>query len=128
MPSDGCHMWFEDGVGNEYGLTEDMVYFATLQMGETKVVGLYLCNIDRGASCVILTLIPHPTNQKGTAEDTYGASGISTSDSGPFTNPLIVGCVSPGAKIPIYIEWDVPAGALPGIGQFAIKVEGDLTI
>ena len=126
----GLSLIFQDELGVEYDLLTNLIDFEKLVRGTTEKVMVVLKNQDAGRVCynLVLTPIAHPTNQLGTAEDTYEATDLSLSESGPFNSPLTIGSVPAGSETDIWIRWAIAAGALPGYGQFAVQAEGEYVL
>lgn len=129
MPA-GLSLIWQDELGVEYDLLTNLIDFEKLVRGTTEKVMVVLKNQDAGRVCnnVVLTPIAHPTAQLGTAEDTYEATDLSLSESGPFSSPLNISSVPPNSETDIWIRWDIAEGALPGIGQFAVQAEGEYVL
>jgi len=119
---------FKDDVGFEYDLTQpNAIPFNKLQLGESKKVKVIVKNQDLGRNLkdVVVTPVAHPTEQLGTAEDTYEVCDLSTVETGPFTSPLNIGTMGPSAEQDMYIRWTIAPEALPGYGFFALKATGE---
>jgi hypothetical protein len=123
----GLSLLWQDELGVEYDLLTNLIDFEKLVRGTTEKVMVVLKNQDIGRLCnnIVLTPIAHPTNQLGTAEDTYDATDLSLSESGPFSSPLNIAILAPNSETDIWIRWAIAPGALPGDGQFAVKAEGE---
>ena len=126
----GLSLIFQDELGVEYDLLTNLIDFEKLVRGTTEKVMVVLKNQDVARLCnnVVLTPIAHPTDQLGTAEDTYDATDLSLSESGPFSSPLVIALLGPNSETNIWIRWAVAEGALPGDGQFAVQAEGEYVL
>lgn len=117
----------EDGILHE--LLNNMIDFERLRLQEEKVLPIVLHNKtgylvrDFNIQAVI-----HPTAQIGNATDTYFATRIGGTDSGPWFNILTIPSMSINEKITVYVNWTIPGTSLLGYGQFAIEVKGDVIL
>lgn len=115
-------------TGLAYDLTwPNSIPFGKFQLGETKKVKVILKNTDAARNCKDVSVEPimHPTDQVGTAEDTYDACDLSTDEAGPFVKPLVVGTMPPSGEQDVWIRWVIAPEALPGYGFFALKATGE---
>lgn len=119
---------FEDALGVDYDLTKpNAIQFGDIQLSDVETIEVKLRNLDANRSLdnVVVTPVAHPTEQTGTAEDTYESCTLSLSESGPFTDPLNVGNIPAGTTVSIWVRWTIQAGALPGVGFYALQAEGE---
>lgn len=122
---------FEDALGVDYDLTQpNAVQFDNIQLSEIKTVQAYVKNTDpnRAVDNVIITPVAHPTEQLGTAEDTYDSTTLSDAEGGLYTPTLSLGTLAAGSITPIWIRWTVGSGASPGWGFYALQAEGEYVL
>lgn len=114
-------------TGIPYDLLTNPIYFGELQLRETKKIKVILKNVDTSRNLLtpVVAAVVHPTAQFGPAENTYDACFMSITESGTFTNPLILGTMPPAGEQDIWIKWEIANDALPGKGQFAMQVTGE---
>ena len=119
-----------ENPGYFYDLTDQPISFGDIQLGESKKMKVQLVNNDanRNLTDVVVSALAHPTEQVGTAEDTYDVTDIGTDETGPFSNPLSVGTIGPGAKQDLWIRWSIEPEALPGVCFFATKATGEYAL
>lgn len=122
---------YEDALGVDYDLTQpNSILFANIQLSEIKTIQAYVKNTDvnRAVDSVVITPVAHPTEQLGTAEDTYESTTLSNAVGGPFVTPLSLGTLAAGSITSIWIRWTVGPGALPGWGFYALQAEGEYVL
>lgn len=122
---------FTDLIGGVYDLTwGNAISFGKMQIDEMKKINVLVINQDTNRACnnVIITPVPHPTEQLGTKEDTYDACTLCLSESGTFVSPINIGNIPAGGSISLWIKWDLPAGCNPGYGFYAVKAEGEYVL
>jgi len=118
---------FDDGAGGVYDLTWDgSLYFGKIQLGEVSKAALRITNpdVNRVCSGILIEAVAHPTDQLGTANDTYLVTEFSDSESGSYSTTHSIPSLAGGSSVTIWIRWSVPTDALPGFGRFAIKATG----
>lgn len=120
---------FEDGSGNIYGLIADVLGVGLIRLREEKIVPVYLKNMTID-TCTDITVeaIAHPTNQVGSAAETYDAVQFGLTIAGPWFDILDIASMIGGELKLIYMNWTMPEEAIPGLGQFAIEVKGDMSL
>jgi hypothetical protein len=121
---------FEDALGVDYDLTKpNAIPFGDIQLSDVETIEVKVKNEDanRTLENVEITPVAHPTEQTGTAEDTYESCTLSLSESGPFTSPLTVGNIPAGGTVSVWVRWSVAAGANPGVGFYALQATGEYT-
>jgi len=119
----------EDIYGNPHELLTDMIYFGRLRLEEEKVEPIIIHNRSgRVVYDLSITAVAHPTAQIGNAADTYLATMLGETDSGPWNNIITIPSIGIDEKIALYVNWTIPSTALLGYGQFAIEITGDVIL
>jgi hypothetical protein len=127
----GIEIIFENELGVQYDLTKPgALYYAKVQLSETKKLRAIVRNKDayRVLESVVITPVVHPTEPMGSAQDTYDACTLSTTESGTYTPTLTLGNITAGGTATIWIAWAVAADANPGWCFWALKTEGEYTV
>ena len=115
--------------GTLLDLTTTLVDFERIRLREEKKVKVVIHNqsgeiVDN----IEITAVAHPTAQIGRAQDTYDVMDFSETEFGTYINILQIALMSVDEKKDIWLRWTMPESAIPGWGQFAIKVIGDVRI
>lgn len=119
----------EDEDGNLRELLNNMIDFSRLRLQEERVLPIVLHNRSGyQVRNITVQAIAHPTAQVGKDADTWQATRIGGTDSGPWFNILTITSMSINEKITLYMNWTVPPAALLGFGQFAVEVKGDVIL
>ena len=119
----------EDEAGNLHELLSNLVDFRRIRTSEEKVERIIIHNrsgyVARDLS---IQAIAHPTAQKGNAIDTYLATLLGETESGPWYNIITIPTMSINEKITLYVNWTVPASSILGAAQFALEITGDIIL
>ena len=119
----------EDSLGNQYDLSSSLIAFGEVTLTEEAKVAVILHNIaGEPVENVQLQCLAHPTAQVGKAQDTYDATEISLDELTGYVKILDIPYMSTDEKVIIWLRWTIPATAIPGYGQFAIKVTGEMIL
>ena len=119
----------EDADGNLHELLNNLIDFERLRLQEEKVEAVVLHNRSGyPVRNISIQAVAHPTAQIGNATDTYLATTLGGTESGPWYNILTIAAMSVNEKITIYVNWTIPPSALLGYAQFAVEVTGDVIL
>lgn len=118
---------FTDGDGVEYDLTTRLINFERMRLREEKRIAIILKNRSGNVvNNVVVNAVAHPTAQLGNAAETYNAMAFCLEQYGTFVKPLSVGTMGIDEEKTLWLKWSMPETAIPGYGQFAIEVTGDV--
>lgn len=122
-----CSVVFEDGDGVLFDLTTRLISFERIKLREVKYAAVVIKN--RSGSVVknvVADTTAHPTAQLGSASETYNATELSLEKYGTYGRPLTIGDMAIDESKLAWLRWSMPEKAIPGYGQFAIRVTGDV--
>ncbi|RLI54289.1 MAG: hypothetical protein DRP09_13505 [Candidatus Thorarchaeota archaeon] len=127
--NDAISVAIEDEDGNLHELLNNMIDFERIRLEEEKVLPIVLHNKSGYVvQDITVQATAHPTAQIGRAADTYLATTLGETESGPWYNLISINSMSVNEKITLYVNWTIPADSLLGTGQFAIEVRGDVIL
>lgn len=119
----------EDPDGNLHELLSNLIDFERIRLHEEKVEEIVIHNkTGYQVTDISIQAVAHPTAQKGNAADTWLATLLGGTESGPWYNILTINTMSINEKITLYVNWTVPPTAMLGAGQFALEVKGDVIL
>ena len=119
----------EDTDGNLHELLSNLIDFERIRLQEEKVEEIVIHNrTGYIANDISIQAVAHPTAQIGNAIDTYLATLLGETESGPWYNIINITTMGVNEKITLYVNWTVPASALLGAGQFALEITGDVIL
>lgn len=123
------NMVIQDDVGNAFDLLTNLVPYGNVSIREEAKRTVVLMNrADSGTENITIQAIAHPTAQIGRAQDTWEAMTFALDELGPWFNILQIPYMSAGQKLDLWMKWTVPASAIPGYGQFALEINGEVVI
>lgn len=112
---------------NYFDLEDNKIDFQKFALGDTKKVKVRIVNQDenRPLKNAVANTVPHPTQQTGTAEDTYDACYLALDEAGPWFKPINLGTIYHATPKDLWLAWYIAPDALPGYGIFALHVTGE---
>ncbi len=119
----------EDTDGNLHELLNNLIDFNRIRQGEEKVEEIIIHNRSgRNVNDISIQAVAHPTAQIGNAINTYLATLMGATSSGPWYNIITIPTMSVNGKVTLYVNWTVPASSMLGAAQFALEITGDVIL